>query len=301
MIKADIIADSIHEISKDRITTFVVTFPRIILAELNTHRALSRNSASSRAIPFSKMVEAAEKTPFIPLKWMKDHPGMQGTEYFNDQDAQILNDIWLSGRDHAVASAKLLRKGIGGVKVTKQMCNRQLEPYMYHTAIVTATEFENFFALRANDAAEIHIQELANQMLWAINESQPKILRPGDWHIPFGDLIDLPSPLPIEAGLTLDEGVQLAKVKVATARCAQVSYTLIGDDGKALDYWKLVALHNRLSSMGHWSPFEHCARAMNEREYSDYDHGWCGNFKGFKQYRKFFINENRTDSRLFRA
>jgi hypothetical protein len=27
-----------------RLTTFVVTFPRIVLAEFNTHRLLSRNS-----------------------------------------------------------------------------------------------------------------------------------------------------------------------------------------------------------------------------------------------------------------
>lgn len=54
MIKAEIIADSINQYG-NRITSFVITFPRIVLAEFNTHRALSRNSASSRAIPFNKM------------------------------------------------------------------------------------------------------------------------------------------------------------------------------------------------------------------------------------------------------
>ena len=32
--------------------------------------------------------------------------------------------------------------------VHKQWVNRLLEPYMWHTVIVTATEWENFFALR---------------------------------------------------------------------------------------------------------------------------------------------------------
>ena len=53
-IKAVIAADSINVKGK-RITTFIVTMPRIVLAELNTHRVFSRNSASSRAIPFTKM------------------------------------------------------------------------------------------------------------------------------------------------------------------------------------------------------------------------------------------------------
>ena len=82
-ISAEIIADSKNQFG-DRITTFILTFPRIVLAEFNTHRMLSRNSASSRAIPFEKMVQMVQDDPFIPIKWMKDHKGMQGTEYFSD-------------------------------------------------------------------------------------------------------------------------------------------------------------------------------------------------------------------------
>ena len=43
--------------------------PRIILAEFNTHRLFSRNSASSRAIPFKKMVQSVLENPFIPIAW----------------------------------------------------------------------------------------------------------------------------------------------------------------------------------------------------------------------------------------
>ena len=32
--------------------------------------------------------------------------------------------------------------------VTKQLCNRILEPFLYHTVILTATEYANFFKLR---------------------------------------------------------------------------------------------------------------------------------------------------------
>jgi radical SAM superfamily enzyme with C-terminal helix-hairpin-helix motif len=56
VIEAKIVADSLAPCGA-RLTTFVVTYPRFILAEVNTHRALSRNSASSRAIPVEKMIE----------------------------------------------------------------------------------------------------------------------------------------------------------------------------------------------------------------------------------------------------
>lgn len=179
-ITAEIIADSVSP-TGDRLTTFIVTVPRIVLAEFNTHRAISRNSASSRAIPFKKMLEKVLEMPFIPIKYQKDHKGMQGQDYLNEQETVEADRVWLEARDKAVEQASLLNTD---VSVTKQLCNRLLEPYLYHTIIATASEWENFFALRAHDAAEIHIQDLAFKMLDAYNESQPKRLNAGEWHIP---------------------------------------------------------------------------------------------------------------------
>ena len=78
-----------------------------------------------------------------------------------------------------------------------------------------------------------------------------------------------------------------------------------------------MAFHDRLARLGHWSAFEHCAKAMTENEYDccsidvprdkehplylvDRSNGWCGNFRGFVQYRKMFTDENRQDSRLIK-
>jgi hypothetical protein len=80
----EILADSICNGS--RLTTFKVTYPRIIHAEMCRHRMLSRNTASSRAIPFEKMVKDVQENPFIPIAWQKAHKGMQGSEYFTDAD-----------------------------------------------------------------------------------------------------------------------------------------------------------------------------------------------------------------------
>ncbi len=315
-ISAKIVADS-RNAQGDRVTTFVLQFPRIVLAEFNTHRALSRNSASSRAIPFEKMVKMVKENPFIPIKWMKEHKGMQGSDFFTDEEAKELNllEDHLLARDFAVQQAeKQSSKGL-----TKQIVNRYLEPFMWHTVICTGTEWENFFALRAHPAAEIHIAALAQLMLDAYNENEPKLLKAGEWHIPFGGnfdytrLLDNCKTLGEVVGSghpdeDVDECLKLtidnASIKIATARCARVSY--LNFEGKD-DYIADIKLFDMLSTSGHWSPFEHCAIAMTDEEYynddrgvgmSDKNSGWSGNFRGFTQYRKTFSGENKTDERV---
>ena len=292
MIEAKIIADSLGPIG-DRITTYVLTFPRIVLAEFNTHRALSRNSASSRAIPLKKMLKLVQENPFIPVKWMREHTGMQGTEYLDQLSSQFSREIWLRGRDEAVSAAESLSQQ----GVTKQICNRLLEPFMWHTCIATGTDWENFFALRAHPDAEIHIQELAYKMLEAANASTPTDLDKGQWHIPFGDNMDEARIAKLIVSKELmKESVNSMKQKIATARCARVSY--LNFEGKD-DYEADLELYNRLSSAGHMSPFEHVAQAMDIHQYLNWG-GRCGNFKGFVQLRKFIENENKKDERYNR-
>lgn len=375
MFECTILADSVNQFG-NRITTMKVTFPRIILAEMNTHRMFSRNSASSRAIPFERMLKMVEDNPFIPIAWMKDHKGMQGTEFFEYPiDIQREQSDWLGDRDLAIIKARA-RSERG---ITKQLVNRTLEPFMWHTAIITCTEWENFFALRcptyslrnypepdgvenyyrskkdlikASDSseegmikisdelrsdlnhigwfkvnkgqAEIHMMRVAEMMWDAYSESKPKELREGDWHIPFGDQIqdhrlqELVTFEHEEDAIKLDTSIfKSLKIKIATARCARVSY--LNYEGKD-DYSADFKLHDSLSASGHWSPFEHCAKAMSTHEFETHFSGilkssmlssnyfpeavsidniseiggWSGNFRGFIQYRKTFKNENIT-------
>src|ERR1044071_105421 len=106
-----ILLDSISETGK-RITTFEITFPRIVLAEFNTHRMFSRNSASSRAIPFQKQIERVQNNPFIPDRFPKNVKGMQPQEYITrdnstytyDRDVsdyELCKNLWLRARDAA--------------------------------------------------------------------------------------------------------------------------------------------------------------------------------------------------------
>lgn len=338
-ISAKIVADSLTN-QGHRITTLEVIFPRFILAEFNTHRLFSRNSASSRAIPFNKMLKSIETEPFIPIAWQADHKGMQGTQYLTEpDDIEYAIGTWLHALDSAVEEAKILH---GGAGVTKQLVNRLLEPFMYHKVLITATEFDNFYELRSpayslgadsnirskkdahklypNLAAslneldwfkinkgmgEIHIMDLAEKMWDAMNESTPKLLNPGEWHIPYGDKINLDDA---ELGFDIFLEQKLsAKIQISVARCARLSYQTLGDN-PVIDYQKDFELYNTLKESGHFSPFEHVARAMTDQEYyssvkglstdsmlgrpvfQDKDFGWNNNFRGFMQFRWLLEN-----------
>lgn len=320
-IKAEILCDSIERVGNNRITTFKLTYPRIIHAELLTHAMLKSNSASSRAIPFKRMVEMVEQDPFIPIKWMKDHKGMQGEEFITKEShVQDCINAWLEARDYAVHKSSELN-GCG--EVTKQICNRLLEPFLWHTIILTGTELENFFALRAHPMAEIHLQDLAYKMLDAMNNSTPNELKPMEWHIPFGNEIDESKLYDfVDDKSTFNGMIDDVKVKISTAISAQISYLKFG----STDYADLIDLHDSLvirpyeGKRGirtiedpiHASPASHCAQAMSAEEYLSHiktnnrgfeikeDFGWCHNLRGFKSYRSMLPNENSTDSRLIK-
>lgn len=233
MIRAKVVADSLSP-QGERLTSLLITAPRFILAEINTHRMLSKNTSSSRAIPFLKMVEIVRNNPFIPIAWQKDHKGMQGNEYFTEHEQLMefgsssrLRSIWLEGRDAAVEKASALHTA----GVTKQLCNRLLEPYMWTTMLITGSKegWDNFFELRCpqyehhgnkgifykskkdfikdypmeqkssdlfwlqcnKGQAEIHMMALAEAIYDARGESITKQLKAGEWHIPFRDKMDM--------------------------------------------------------------------------------------------------------------
>lgn len=358
--KAEIVADSKNEICDSRLTSYSITFPRIILAELNTHRILSKNSASSRAIPYKKMLKSVIENPFIPIAFQKDHSGMQGIEYLDmdkeyefdeiskvliktlsenfknengewDKDSKTtlrvleervmpllfvsrpitIKEWWLRIRDLVVAGSLILN----AFGVTKQICNRLLEPFMWHTVMITGTEWENFFALRVHPAAEIHMQRIASMMLEAYNLSIPKVLRPGEWHIPYHDkIVDMIKkdgtilfPYPEDLfeheieSLHDDEWATKYKIKASNMIAARTSYTVVGEDQKPWTFDKYVDKGTDLETAKplHASPLEHCGLPMDREHVMEFG-VWSGNFRGFIQYRKMLEGENAKDSRVIK-
>lgn len=283
-ITVEVIADSL---GLHRLTTFVCEFPRWCLAEVNTHRMLSRSVASSRAIPIPKMIQMTMDKPAMPVFWGRNQKGMQATTSLSPEEIVLAKAKWLKARDNAIISALEL----SDIGLHKQNVNRLLEPWFYVRAIISGTDFENFFALRAHKDAQPEFQVLAAKMLEAYNASTPKRLKAGEWHVPFGDKIDVDRI--VADGLaesTTDESIPELIRKIATARCARVSYfNFEGQDS----YLKDVATCDKLfgSVPRHLSPAEHVAQCTGDAEQ-------IGNFRGFRQYRKFFAQENLTDARV---
>lgn len=272
---ARVLADSIGPIGV-RLTTLEVTLPRIVLAEFNTHRVLSRNSASSRAIPVEKRIAVVREHPFIPDAFGANQRGMQAGDA-SGVDQDTARAAWLRARDAAVEHASAL----ASAGVHKQWANRLLEPFCWHTIIVSATEWANYFALRLHRDAQPEIRRATECMRDAMEASRPRWLKHGEWHLPLVD----PDR---DGALSIRE-----QVACSVARCARVSY--LTHDGKR-DVAADVVLHDRLLTSGHMSPFEHPARVPPPTGLpfggADDMLSWSGNFRGWTQYRKLIRGEN---------
>ncbi len=206
-ITATVIADSDSE-DGYRVTTVECRFPRIILAEVNTHRVLSRNSASSRALPTGKILDQVTCDPFIPCYFGKPQSGMQSSTFWeHDSEGEQLNTYaWLMSRDAAVKSAGLM-------EAHKQYVNRLLEPFMWHTAILTGSAWQNLLNQRARSQdPQPEFWQLARCVEKALGTSTPIRLAEGEWHLPY----------------ITDEERQAYElhdlIKLSIARCARVSY-----------------------------------------------------------------------------
>lgn len=294
MYSSKIIADSVNPVG-DRLTTFELTYPRFVHAELMTHRLFSRNSASSRALPTKKLLEQIENNPVMPKWWGKNQSGMAAKEELESYAYEEAKRNWLVARDHAVRAAKEMHQ----LGLHKQIANRVLEPWMFITVIVTATEYENWFWLRDSEYAQPEIAWVAREMRKQYDEHKPEKCSPGVWHLPYIEIMDEDSPLYVDmrelaevigmhghanAEWTVGQKGQInrALIRISTARCARVSY--LTHDGKR-DYTKDMMLHDKCRDNGHWSAFEHCAEA-------DEASTRHGNFVGWRQYRKSFKNEH---------
>lgn len=330
-ISATVVADSINP-QGDRLTSLLITFPRILLSEINTHRMLSKNTSSSRAIPFNKMVESVKTNPFIPIAFQKHHSGMQGTEYFEppfDQDCKIL---WLEGRDAAVQKAKELYE----YGVTKQLANRELETYMWTTMLITGSKegWQNFFNLRCPSYKLIGLgkENVKSRKEWLEKMQFSSALHPsmypktdvewlqinkGQAEIHMMDLAEkiydavnesnstqiLPTMWHVPFRRKINELYPEVEndseniVKISVSMAARASYTIVGES-KVLTKEEHISLHDRLLSQNppHSSPMEHCCVCVTDEDYNKSfkgeEKGWFRNYKGFKSYRQI-IEESK--------
>lgn len=264
-------------LSVERLSTIVARFPRCVLAEVNTHRVFSRNSASSRARSIKATLKDVMEAPYIPL-FTINQKGMGG-EYANASVREEATARWLHARDSAVAN--VLRLLLGGLtppqsdgdlarnyaaladlyyekvynaevpsedalSIHKQNVNRLLEPFSWHEAVITSSYWDNFLELRNHNEAQPEIHAMAALVDAVLRASNPE----KTWiHLPFIAPEDFPAN---EADFT---GVYDVSLRSAT-ECAQISFR---DKSNAEKATATSALGKRLFASKHFSPFEHVA------------------------------------------
>lgn len=290
MISVKVIADSISESGK-RLTTLQLVYPRFIHAEFMTHRVFSRNASSSRAIPVAKMIQMVREDPAMPIHWGKNQAGMQAKEELTGVDLAGAQDLWCLAAQQAASIAETMNR----IGLHKQVANRILEPFQHMHTLVTATEWDNFFELRCHEDAQPEIRELAHVMRYRMHNATPKLLKSGEWHLPYvleSDYDDVARYRREAMGMTDleawdDDGIDEMLRQISAARCCRVSH--LKHDGTSPNVGDDLALCERLAGARpiHASPFEHQATPDGLKHglvwQSPHLHG---NFVGWCQYRK---------------
>lgn len=282
-----------------RLITIAYQAPRSVLAELNTHRIISKSAGSSRAEPNEKMIERIVKGPYIPDnlpdgRLMGESKGMQATAELSDEK-RIRGQMMV---DQHCRSAINLTEQLSELGWHKQDVNRYLEPFNWVRGVISSTEWSNFFALRCGDLSYPPFRFFARCVWMAIKKSVPEILPWGHWHLPFITDADRAEAAeratkitePVPSGFDTWEDCQLARW--SAARCARVSYYHFGR--KVSDYDQDNVTFKKLAGSHpiHASPLEHQAFAWKCDGSVSY-HYQRSNFNpAWVQHRKLLTGEN---------
>ena len=300
LISAKVIADSVCP-QGVRMTTMEIEYPRFILAELNTHRMLSKNSASSRAIPVKAMHEFIRDNPATPVSWGKNQPGMKASEQVGNSVATEAEQIWNRAKDGALHWSDALAHKLA---IHKQIANRITEPWMTMKTVISGTEWANFFHLRNHADAQPEIKALAEAMTVAYTTHLPVPLKPGQWHLPYITIAEYVPTGELQYLNNNFDPISLEDAKIISASCcAQVSYRKNDD---SFDKAKKIYDQLILSEPVHASPIEHQATPMDidsmcRFEPDTWQSGvshvsansdlWSGNLRGWIQHRKLIRSE----------
>ncbi len=271
-VRAEVLADSINKSTHSRLTTMRVTCPRPLWDEFLTHRLFARCAASMRAVPLKRQRATVRADPYIPA-FGENKAGMQQGAPLGFMREKIARFLWLASMHVALFLCFALEK----LGAHKQNASRLLFPFCHITAIVTGTDaaYVNFYDLRRHPMAEPTIHALADVMADVHRKSIPRLLSPGEWHLPLA-----------AAG-------EVEAIKRSVARVARISYNK--PDGTPSSLAEDEAMHDRLLGAApmHASPAEHQAQATDALG-STGRAGCFGPYSGWVQYRKTLRGEVST-------
>ena len=106
---------------------------------------------------------------------------MQADAEADAKAVQTAKEQWQFAAEEMSYRAKVLHD----LGLHKQIVNRLLEPWQIMKVVVTATEWDNFFSLRISEYAQPEIKVLAETMKEVIDQSIPRQLVDGEWHLPY--------------------------------------------------------------------------------------------------------------------
>ena len=277
-IKAEVVAHS-EVPDYPELISFKVTYPRVILAEVNTHRMFSRNTSSSRAIPVERRLESVKDNPWVPLIFGKNRPGMSSGEKVTSSASGSPEDYW---REMVEIICDEAQQFMSLFKVHKEVTNRIFESFSHITQIVTTgpSGLSNFFDQRLQTDVQPEMAALSLAMWKAYRSSTPVNQ---ELHIPFRsdiekilDGVDTRFDDSRLNKLTTFKSYtprEMAAIIISTALCAKVSYDREDQMNLPLsDYFRIC---ERLATDRHYSPFEHCARFDTSRVWSSDNFPWC--------------------------
>lgn len=287
----------------EELICYEIELHKFIVAQNNTHRALSKNYQSSRAIPVLRQLDQIINDPAMPVYYGTDQSGMVAGKELEGLNLELAKMIILGMRDACVNGVKQLQK----LGLAKESANRYVEPWMKTKGVISGTRkaFEAFFKLRIHKAAQGEIAVLAKRMKEALDNSVPVQLNYGEYHLPYVKSIRkfTGEYCPVYEQLTEHDSSPVnvyldinSAVKISCSCIAQTSYRRLDDSlEKALKVYAMLDLPiNGVypEDPPHYSPTEHIAKVMDESCYDGEDKvgqmNRSGNFNSatFWQYRK---------------
>ena len=265
VLEDSIVVNKTKSGKEERLTTFLVPFPTVKLAELRTHRTivqteseefllssgesyLSMNANSSRAIPLERQIKQVEEMPFEPI-WTMNQKGMSGKEAPSLM-AEKASLQWHSARAFALTRAKAMLE----LGIHKQDAALLLNPFSWTVCLLTASDKEwiHFFSLRCDDNVYPAVRVIAEKMRDAMEKSTPRESGWLDWHLAFSDeanRVVLNCPIPVSD--TTQKNVLKA---ISMSMCAMISYDTHQRQDSILKHVERAIM---LIESGHWSTAEH--------------------------------------------
>lgn len=285
------------------IITLILEYPRVIHAQLLTHRVFSKNSSSSRAVPAARAIEQIRENP-AKYFWTENQKGMQGTEITSEDKLHHINVLFDLAKETNIKIVEKLTDP-EGLNVHKQNACRLLEPFQNIRVCLTSTEWDNWDWLRIDPDAQGEIADLAKAMHKVRTQMPRQFLEPGEWHLPFVESSRNPDTGDFEYFDSVGNVITLEQGKIISMSCtAQTSYRRLDTSlHKAEDMYGKLFSGNKV----HASPSEHQATPISPmvdagfnaedwpegvthmgREYSF----WSGNFNGWIQHRQLIPNHD---------